>query len=415
MKTSIFVPKKINVGFQNRSGTYTGKLAYIIYFDEKGKLRKETSWNGWRDEKIPNEIYNNEPTSGFVLNKKVGGVEESWGWDPRKTYTRVYDPRGFEFEITIPNLLWILENCNCIKGKGLEGEFVYGWDGKELLLIPTNSPDYQEIAKYNSVVHNNTSIRSKDLVVGATYLTKDNSKSIYVGKFDFYDSGYQWEEAGEIKICSKYKDVPQQYKSSYKFKRDGVNAGKCFYFANKHDDGKWDFRALKTIPKNYFISCVDNNCTIEYGDIYEALQYWCNYSPYDSSKDTYFDISLEEFIQAGMCESYDGTTRYKDINFISEYNGTKITYRADCVSTSKNEYILKFCTDKNNISYFSDWKNELTIFPTTTKEVKDWWHRVTTQTVMIPVSLEEIFTKMKPIGRQQYLQNGKEYRKVWIM
>lgn len=47
----IFIPKKINVGFQKRDDTYTGKLAYIIYYDETGKLRKETSWNGWRDKK----------------------------------------------------------------------------------------------------------------------------------------------------------------------------------------------------------------------------------------------------------------------------------------------------------------------------------------------------------------------------
>ena len=151
MKTNIFIPTKINVGFQNRSDTYTGKLAYVIYYDEKGKLRKEASWQNWRDEKIPNEIFENEPIEGFVLNKKVGGTRYSW--NPRQTHTRIYDPRGFEFEITIPNLLWILENCDCIKGKGLQGRFVYGWDGKELVLVPINSPDYQKIQKKNKVVH----------------------------------------------------------------------------------------------------------------------------------------------------------------------------------------------------------------------------------------------------------------------
>ena len=71
MKSNIFIPKTINVGYQNRSSTYTGKLAYVIYYDEKGKLRKEASWNSWRDEKIPNEEFDNVPTTGFVLNKKV--------------------------------------------------------------------------------------------------------------------------------------------------------------------------------------------------------------------------------------------------------------------------------------------------------------------------------------------------------
>ena len=104
---SIFIPNKINVGYQNREGTYTGKLAYVIYYDERGKLRKETSWQNWRDKNIPNNEYENVPTEGFVLNKKVGGYKSDWNF--RQTYSRIYDPRGFEFEITIDNLLWILE------------------------------------------------------------------------------------------------------------------------------------------------------------------------------------------------------------------------------------------------------------------------------------------------------------------
>ena len=84
--------------------------------------------------------------NGFVLNKKVG--DYSSGWNHRQAYCRIYDPRNFEFEITIENLLYILENANSIKGKGLEGEFVYGWDGKDLVLMPVESPDYKQIAEY---------------------------------------------------------------------------------------------------------------------------------------------------------------------------------------------------------------------------------------------------------------------------
>lgn len=61
------------VGFQNRKDTFTGKLAYVIYYDEKGKLRKEHSWQNWRDRNIDPQELVNEPTTGFVLNKKVGG------------------------------------------------------------------------------------------------------------------------------------------------------------------------------------------------------------------------------------------------------------------------------------------------------------------------------------------------------
>lgn len=99
--TNLFIPRRINVGFQAREDTYTGKLAYVIYFDEKGKLRKESSWNIWRDSKIPNIEYENEPTEGFVLNKKVGGYCNHWS-DFRQSYVRVYDPRGFESDSKEP-------------------------------------------------------------------------------------------------------------------------------------------------------------------------------------------------------------------------------------------------------------------------------------------------------------------------
>lgn len=39
MNSNIFMPKQINIGFQERKDTYTNKLAYVIYFDEKGILK----------------------------------------------------------------------------------------------------------------------------------------------------------------------------------------------------------------------------------------------------------------------------------------------------------------------------------------------------------------------------------------
>ena len=174
---SIYIPKKIKVGYQNRYDTYTKKLAYVIYYDEKNKLRKETSWNNWRDEKIEPDDFDNEPTRGFVLNKKVGDYSGDWG-NHRQAYCRIYDPRGFEFEITINNLLYILENCDCLKGKGLDGEFVYGWDRKDLILIPVDSPDYKEIKTRTDKIQNGKKFKGKDLIIGATYLTKNNEQWI---------------------------------------------------------------------------------------------------------------------------------------------------------------------------------------------------------------------------------------------
>lgn len=182
----LFIPDKIKVGFQNRNDTYTKKLAYVIYYDMKGELRKEKSWQTWRDKKIDPIDYNNEPTEGFVLNKKVGGYKCDWNY--RDAHVRVYDPRDFEFEISVPNLLFILTQCDCSRGKGLEGKFVYAWDGTELLLLPVSSEAYKASKKYT--VLQSQSVKAKELVPGASYITKKQEMLTFVGKFDWHAVGH---------------------------------------------------------------------------------------------------------------------------------------------------------------------------------------------------------------------------------
>lgn len=174
------IPDKIRVGYQNRNDTYTGKLAYVIYYDEKNKLRKETSWQGWRDNKIDPNNFDNIPTEGFVLNKGVGGARQSWGWNPRNEYIRVFDPRGFEFEISVANLLFILQECTSVKGKGLEGEFVYAWDGKDLVLLPVGCYEYNQSKEFTA--NKSKKVTKDDMVAGRTYLDKNGDELIYIGR-----------------------------------------------------------------------------------------------------------------------------------------------------------------------------------------------------------------------------------------
>lgn len=190
-KDKLNIPPKINVGFQKRDDTYTGKLAYVVYTDAKGKLRKETSWNGWCNHKqIPPVSFPNEPTSGFVLNKKVG--EDHYGWNPRKAWIRVYDPRDFEFEISVANLLFILEETSAIKGKGLEGDFVYAWDGADLVLLPVDSQEYQKSKRYTALQQKK--ITKQDMKEGCVYRNKEGQEVLYLGRHDYYemvDGGYR--------------------------------------------------------------------------------------------------------------------------------------------------------------------------------------------------------------------------------
>jgi hypothetical protein len=130
--SKLLIPPKLHVGFNRRTDTYTNILGFIIYTDTKGVKHTETSWNNWRNQEIPAIDCDNVPTEGFVLNGKVGGGR-SYGWhsNERIMKVRVFDPRNWEFEITIPNLLNILRDSACSPGKGLEGKFVYAWAGRQ--------------------------------------------------------------------------------------------------------------------------------------------------------------------------------------------------------------------------------------------------------------------------------------------
>lgn len=380
MKSNIFIPKTINVGYQNRSGTYTGKLAYVIYYDEKGKLRKEASWNSWRDEKIPNEEFDNVPTTGFVLNKKVG--DYSSGWDHRQAYCRVYDPRNFEFEITIENLLYILENANSIKGKGLEGEFVYGWDGKDLVLMPVESPDYKQIVEYNKVVHNKESIKARNLTIGATYLSKNNDEQIYMGKFEHYDYG-------------------------------GIADGKMFWFAYKYHDYdyvggekkyrkefEWRFVAYKNLSGNKFIKCIEKGCTSEYANLFEKLEHEEHYSPYDSSKDKYIRYTLDEFIDF---LNKDETEYYNYPNLNNDAFEYDVYREKDGLFGCKIPWYWNRRENENKEDYRKRFE-----FNVVEKPKRYSWSTQEYEYNFIPLTVKQLYEKLQPCYKIEYLRNGNE-------
>ena len=62
MTDHYFIPRTIKVGYQERSDTYTGRLAYVIYYDQKNSLRKENSWKGWCNSKLGSNDFDNVPT-----------------------------------------------------------------------------------------------------------------------------------------------------------------------------------------------------------------------------------------------------------------------------------------------------------------------------------------------------------------
>lgn len=254
MNEQIFIPEKINVGFQKRSDTYTGKLGYVIYYDNKGVLRKEKSWEGWRNKDLGNEEFKNEPVEGFVINRGGGGVRESYGWNARHEFVRVYDPRNFEFEISIANLLYILQECNSVKGKGLEGKFVYGWFGTTLCLLPVNSPEYQKCQAYTALQDQKVSAR--DLVPGRTYETKKQEQWLYMGRFPWYE------------FKSKYQNRHYVYTLDSKPKH--VFILKENFMKEKNNYRSWYVKAVTSVTN--LAKCSSEDVDVDFAKLMDKLQ-----------------------------------------------------------------------------------------------------------------------------------------------
>jgi len=183
----------VNMGLDNYIKKYVAE-SYEKFLPRLGKVSSDKAI-------IPIE-YPNEPLDGFVLNRKAGGY--STGWNHRQTYCRVYDPRGFEFEISIPNLLYILENANSTVGKGLDGKFIYGWEGTELILIPENAPEYKEMVKFTELQEKK--VNKKELIPGGIYVTSQNQKVVYLEDAYSYDSYGRRSESKVLWFLSKRTD-----------------------------------------------------------------------------------------------------------------------------------------------------------------------------------------------------------------
>lgn len=240
---ALFIPTKIRVGYQERGDTFTGKLAYVIYFDDKGKLRKEKSWSSWCNSVLGSADLDNKPTN-FTLNK---GVQRYSGWNGSgRNMVRVYDHRDFEFEITVDNLLGILHH-SIVDHSDVKQECVYAWNGTELVLLPTNSVEYIESVKYTAGLSNK--ITAKELVIGATYVSKSRNgdKCVYLGKHEW--ASVTW---GNWCVNSANKTIE---KGGYR--DNSVSAQRSTIQPGKHVYWNIDSQRFETLLPSKMSTCTD--------------------------------------------------------------------------------------------------------------------------------------------------------------
>jgi len=320
MKTNLYIPTKVKIGFVNRDDTFTKKLAYLIYYDEKNVLRKQTSWDNWRDHKIPAIEIDNKPMSGFVFNKGV----QRYGYHSNsgRAVARVHDPREFEFEISIENMFGIMMNNDILK-RDIQGEFVYAWSGKDLILLPTSSVEYKESQAFTEKQYK--SLTTKDLVKGKTYIKKKSTEEyVYMGYFNWYEvSGYN------MRTYSKNKGK------------------KHIFYCNK------DFHTLGVAT---LAEAVSDDITPKYPELLEKFEKSKYARPLTTVKQEV--ITKEAFGHGGTHEN-----KYYYKNFGKDkVDAILITHYSGLTKFSPSDRISTFiCTKNNNQAYDSTYGPALTV------------------------------------------------------
>lgn len=143
--SELYIPQNIKIGYQKRTDALTGLLAYLIPEDEKGKYNQMLSWQRWRNHELGEAVIDNKPRNGYIINVSKTHVPFS-SFGQERTKVRVHSADGYEFEISVENLIEILEVSDISK-KYINAECVFAWQNKQIWLVPTNTKVYEKYQK----------------------------------------------------------------------------------------------------------------------------------------------------------------------------------------------------------------------------------------------------------------------------
>lgn len=128
---------------------------------------------------IPDTVLPNTPVCGFKILKNQSG-----GYNTGSIVWRIEDPRGFQSEIPSGNLNQLLALTTIDHGEILES-CVWARDGKDNVLLPTNSEEYKTAVKNTELAMKSVKINS--LKIGNIVNLKNGLRNLrYLGKYCKY-------------------------------------------------------------------------------------------------------------------------------------------------------------------------------------------------------------------------------------
>lgn len=166
--SSFKIFKEYYVGLRKQEGD-TPPLGFATPFENNsaGKKRIETV-NRWCNNNS-NMKFDNIPIKGFEISKSVRRVY----WGGGNVVWRVYDPRGFEVEISSANLSRIIDSVGILPGGVINSNCVWGRLGSENILIPEGSE------LWNKQI--DPTVKTKDYNVGDMVVLKNGDSVVYCG------------------------------------------------------------------------------------------------------------------------------------------------------------------------------------------------------------------------------------------
>lgn len=160
--------KEYYVGLR-KQGDNLPPLGFATPFEDNsaGKKRIETV-NRWCGNG-KNMKFDNVPVKGFEISKSVRRVY----WGGGNVVWRIYDPRGFEVEISSANLSRIIDSVGILPGGVIDSNCVWGRLGSENILIPEGSELWSKQIDPEA--------RTKDYNIGDMIILKNGDSVMYCG------------------------------------------------------------------------------------------------------------------------------------------------------------------------------------------------------------------------------------------
>lgn len=191
----IKIPTQHYVGF-NKRGDHEIPLGFMTPdgTDDSAKKRKATvdQWakgQSWQNKiPLPAQVFENKPLSGFKFGNSV---RHGGGWGQGTVKWRIEDPRGFELEISSPNLQQIMEISTIECGEILD-KCIWGRLKNENILIPVTSEVYKTAQLNTERAGKSASL--KDLNIGDHVVLQNGKEGRYFG------AHYQVQASYEKKI-----------------------------------------------------------------------------------------------------------------------------------------------------------------------------------------------------------------------